>query len=303
MLTAYRPNRITQQWEDRLHKFCPNVWDIIIYESRGTKYPTEERLQRADIVILSHSLLSIGDHVTKFANRQWHRVIVDEAHCFKNLVAVKTKNLMRIVAKCARLWLLTATPNPTSAWNWGTYIRLFLQIPGCTLDPVEHFEKALGARRRSYSEEELRQLGIWILPLLHLRTRKTTITIKEMTLPIVKDQPLHVETIIIPYDGEDKRRWEENMREWLGDKLQMGRLRLSLVHYDIKTLMGACPGMELDTPKLRAGLKYVRDWIDELPETKILVFSLYPDCLLRFKKVPPFQFLLTEFVRSWTCAG
>jgi SWI/SNF-related matrix-associated actin-dependent regulator 1 of chromatin subfamily A len=106
------PTVVLWNWRREISKWWPQASGFVVQTGRD-RIP-----EGVDVVVASHGMLLRDSIRAQLLGRSWGVCIVDEAHCFRNWSAKRTRVLYDhggVTDGCQRVWLLTGTPMPNNA--------------------------------------------------------------------------------------------------------------------------------------------------------------------------------------------
>lgn len=106
------PTVVIWNWANEIRKWSPHRKIHVVPSSKGLPAHVGE----TDVVIITHGLL-IHELVYTWLQQPWGLGVLDEAHCFRNRKAQRTRAVYGkagIASFCEKFWPLTGTPMPNN---------------------------------------------------------------------------------------------------------------------------------------------------------------------------------------------
>jgi len=182
------PASVVSTWEAELATHvAPGAVNVLVNVGAG-KEASAKGLTEPDVVITTYDTLTRSMQTSKVWQRlQWTRVVLDEAHYFKNRNTKRFHAVDKLLRQ--RTWCLTGTPLVN---NQDDFFALFAAVRLSPLDEFSVFSRAISKPIRSGDQAGLKALRLAVSACL-LRRDKSLLG---LALP-----PKTVEVRLVSFDG------------------------------------------------------------------------------------------------------
>jgi len=263
------PTSVGDNWVRETARFAPSL-NPQSYREHDRQHLIDSA-KAGDLIVVSYQLLQRD--ALRFASRQWHTLVLDEAQFIKN-AATKTSQAIRSVHADWRIGL-SGTPLEN---HLGELWSLFRTLSPGLLGSWERFRTRFAEPIQRHKDEQRRQsLANLVRPFILRRTKST----------VLKELPERTEvTLFAEMSGEERKRYEDARLAAIselsggdgGDRSQ-GDQRMRTLAWLTKLRQLACHPRLVDKTwrKGSAKLELFIDTVRELREGdhRALVFSQF----------------------------
>lgn len=191
------PTVVAYNWEHELRRWAP---ELTVGVCVGVNGFFDTYARKPDVVIVTHTGV-IADLIQKELQKTaWDLIVVDEAHCFRNESAQRTRALYGtggLIHRAKRVWLLTGTPMPNHAGELWPMLR-GLWPDRCPYG-FEAFRDRFCETRWDYHRNDWKIVGNKKDRLPELRAMLDGIVLRRLKKDHLKDLPaIRWETVILP---------------------------------------------------------------------------------------------------------
>lgn len=261
------PASVLPNWASELYRFAPTL--RVKQISSGSRSTVLKTAGPFDVVLITYGILQSESKL--LAGKEWHTVVLDEAHAIKNYQTKTSRAAMSLQANF-RL-ILTGTPvqnHLTEIWNLFNFIN-----PGL-LGNLQYFNKQFTTpviyNTESSVTKHLRKL---IGPFMLRRTKTAVLDELPEKTEIVKmitlspDEAAFYEAMrLTAVENIKKYSREKNSKQNLNTLTEISKLRMAACNARMID-----PDIAIHSSKLAAFLEIVKELIDN--NHRALVFSQY----------------------------
>lgn len=237
------PANLIQQWKSEFQRFAPDL-QIYIHHGANRIWHPNVVLNRADtrpmVWITSYGLLrGINHQTTIFHKITWDRVIIEEAHTFRNSKSSISRAIKSLNSKYR--WGITGTPIQNYLSDLVSLFG-FLRIPGCILlRNLDYIKNKFILRRtkkevaKYNSKLALPKIDIQIVAIPHQTNKE--LEFYQQSLELSWDCKLEVllrlkQACILPQlvvDGYNKK-FRNKIKSWKGTNTKLDTIIDDVIH-------------------------------------------------------------------------
>lgn len=191
------PTVVAYNWENELRRWAPE-WTVEVCASSNQMRAVQ--FDCLNVIIVTHTGTINGRITTTLQRREFDLIIVDEAHCFRNESAQRTRALYGtggLIHRAKRVWLLTGTPMPNHAGELWPMLR-GLWPDRCPYG-FEEFRDRFCEKRWDYHRNDWKIVGNKKDTLPELRAMLNGVVLRRLKKDHLKDlPPIRWETVVLP---------------------------------------------------------------------------------------------------------
>lgn len=197
------PTVVAYNWENELRRWAPE-WTVEVCASSSQMRTVQ--FDCLNVLIVTHTGTINGRIERELQRREFDLIVVDEAHCFRNESAQRTRALYGtggLIHRAKRVWLLTGTPMPNHAGELWPMLR-GLWPDRCPFN-FEQFRDRFCEKRWDYHRNDWKIIGNKRETLPELKAMLNGIVLRRLKKDHLKDLPaIRWETVVLPAGSAPK---------------------------------------------------------------------------------------------------